>query len=264
MQTKETAGSASNHIQVDFAGLTFNLDSLLFSWAIMLFILFVAYLLSRTLKQRKIGVIQFFFEEIHEIWERQLKSQVAYNPSSFLSVVGSIFVFVLFAYWVGLLPWKIGLLLENWPLLDNGHHWHGASPVSDLNITLGIAIFSTVTYFRAGIKSSGFLSYLSPYFLLNFQKNRFSFNLIGIIEWLDLFVRPATLSLRLFANTFAGEVLIPVLTNLSSIFVFRAIFYSLITIFELLIGVLQAFIFGILTVVYISLSCSHNDSSEHK
>ncbi|MFN5539761.1 MAG: F0F1 ATP synthase subunit A [Candidatus Melainabacteria bacterium] len=250
--------SAAPHIQSKLLGLTINLDTLFFSWAVMILILLSAVLFASSLKKQNVGVGQFIFESIHDLWEGQISSQINWNPNTFVSFISSIFTFILIAYWIGLFPWKLGLFYSWWPHLDNGHPWEGSSVTSDLNITAGFAVISTLGYVLAGIASGGF-SYIAPYFGLGYHHGKISFNPVGLIEWLDLILRPLTLSLRLFANTFAGEALTVALVKLVPF-----LLPVLILGFEFCIGILQAFIFSMLTTVYIAIAVSHAPSPEDK
>jgi F-type H+-transporting ATPase subunit a len=74
---------------------------------------------------------------------------------------------------------------------------------------------------------------------------------VGVIEVISILIRPVTLSVRLFGNVFGGESL---LHNTS----YFPAFYVL----EILVGLLQAFVFTLLTAVYIGLICNHGDDHE--
>lgn len=248
------------HIQGKLWNLTVNWDTLLAAWAVMFFILLGSFILTRSLKKQGIGSGQFLLESIYDLWDGQIKAQISWHPQKFLPLIGGIFCFALIGYWFGLLPWKMGLLVHGWPHLDNGHPWEGSSPSSDVNVTAGMAIVSVLTYLIAGI-AGGKFSYIAPYLGMSFHHGKIevSFNTIltGIIEWLDLVIRPLTLALRLFANTFAGEALIITLLKISPLLI-----PVLALVFESGVGVLQAFIFAMLTTVYISIALSHAEHSD--
>ena len=74
---------------------------------------------------------------------------------------------------------------------------------------------------------------------------------VGVIEVISILIRPVTLSVRLFGNEFGGESL---LHNTS----YFPAFYVL----EILVGLLQAFVFTLLTAVYIGLICNHGDDHD--
>ncbi len=253
----------SRHIQDHLweTGLVVNWDTIYCSWGVMIFLLLGTWLITRSLKKQSIGKPQFILEAIYDIWNNQVTTQIPWKAQKFLPLVGGIFMFCLFGYWHGLLPWKIGALHPLWPYLDNGHHFEGAAPTSDINVTAGLAFVSVIAYLSAGSMSSK-LSYWAPYFGFNYHHGKWSFNplgiITGIIEWLDLILRPLTLSLRLFANTFAGEALLVELVKMIYLLIPIPIL-----IFEFGIGIIQAFIFAILTTVYIGIATSHGAEEEH-
>ncbi len=245
-------------------------DTLLEIWAIMLSILVVTVLFKHKLTSEagKMGKVQFIFESIYDIWEKQINSQIKWQGQRFIPLIGSLFVFVLIAYWFGLLPiWKFITLIPGWPILPNGEKLELLPPTNDINVTLGLALIALIAYLWAGTASSG-LSYWLPYFGFSLDPNqKIKFNPLGIItgaiEWLDLLIRPLTLSLRLFANTFAGDMLLMTVIKLSPFMV-----PVLALVFEFFVGILQAFIFAMLTTIYIATACSHSsghhDSHAHK
>ncbi|HEY9886195.1 MAG TPA: FoF1 ATP synthase subunit a [Vampirovibrionales bacterium] len=251
------SGSGVPHIQGSLfkSGLVVNWDTLFECWLVMGIILLLTWIATRSLKKQSLGKSQFICEALYELWESQVKSQITWKPTAFLPIVGAIFVFSLFGYWLGLMPWKLGLAAEWWPVLDNGHPFEGASPTSDMNITAGMAVVAIVTYLVAGSLSSGF-SYWAPYFGVEIHHGKMSMSIASIVtafvEWLDLILRPATLAIRLFANTFAGEALLVTIVKLT-VFILPIP----ILIFEFGVGVLQAFIFAMLSTVYISIATSH-------
>ncbi|MDX1918493.1 MAG: FoF1 ATP synthase subunit a [Candidatus Caenarcaniphilales bacterium] len=248
-----------HHCLFHFGGQTIHIDTILSVWGIMLAILLFSFLATRKLLKTDISPLQFVLEGIYDLWDNQIRLQTKWKPDLILSFVATIFVFVLASYFYGLLPWKIGMILPGWPQLAHGHPWEGASPLADLNITAAMALVSVLAYLLAGSLSGG-LSYWAPYFFLNYHHGKLSFNMVGPLEWLDMVIRPLTLSLRLFANTFAGEALVGAIIKLVPLFV------PIIALaFESLIGVLQAFIFAMLSTVYISIATSHAEevTEEH-
>jgi F-type H+-transporting ATPase subunit a len=95
------------------------------------------------------------------------------------------------------------------------------------------------------------------------------FIFVGIIEVISIAIRPVSLSFRLFGNIYAGETLLhtmgsvgaslPTPLNWLSLILFPLPFYFL----ELLVGLLQAFVFAMLCAVYIKLSTDHGGEAAH-
>lgn len=232
------------HITGEVFGQKVHLDTLIYSWGIMGALLISTFLMTRNLKVEGSGAKQTILETIWGLIDGLTSAQIPANKSkNYIPLIGGMFIFILFAYWMGLMPWKVGEAFSWWPALDDGHAWEGSSPAADINVTAGIALISVLTYLGAGIKVGGF-KYIKMY-------NPFG---LGIIEWLDLFVRPLTLSLRLFANTLAGEILVTSILGLVALFI-----PAFALAFELFVGVIQALVFSLLTTVYIGTAYAHGE-----
>ena len=127
------------------------------------------------------------------------------------------------------------------------------APNADLNMTIAMAVLAVVIVQIAGIASHGVGGYLkelmTPIFL-------------APIHLIGEFSRIISLSARLFGNIFGGEVLLAVIIALTSyVFVIPAIFYGL----EMFFGLIQALIFSLLTLIYISLAVAgHGGHEEHR
>ena len=240
------------HLTGQVLGQKVHLDTLVYSWSIMGALLLTSFLLTRNLKIdvgtcRGISLLkQTFLETIWGLINGLTSSQIPGNKGkNFIPLIGGIFIFTIFAYWIGLLPWKVGEIIPWWPKLDNGEAWEGSSPAADINVTAGMALISLLTYIISGIQSGG-MGYILNYF-----------KPLGFVEWLDLFVRPLTLALRLFANTIAGEVLVMSILGLVAI-----ILPAFALAFELFIGLIQAIVFSLLTTVYIGTAMAHGEHKE--
>lgn len=125
------------------------------------------------------------------------------------------------------------------------------SPTADLSVTAGLALIVLVIVHFLGIKMNTkhyFQHYFKPYPIF------FPLNLIETIA------KPVTLALRLFANIFAGEVLISTILMLSWVGIpFLAVWQG----FSIFVGAIQAFLFTILTMVYISQAAIHDEDGAH-
>jgi F-type H+-transporting ATPase subunit a len=124
-------------------------------------------------------------------------------------------------------------------------------PSTDLNFTFAIGIISFVFFQFWGFKTLG-IGYLKKFFNL---KGIMSF--VGIIEFISEIMKPIALSLRLFGNIFAGEVLIAVL-----IFLVPLVLPMPIYGFEIFVGFIQAVVFSLLTMAFLSIATTSHDE-EH-
>ena len=229
------------HLTNEIMGQKVHMDTLVYSWIIMAAILFFSFIFTRNLRIDGYGLKQTILETVWGLINGLTSSQIPGNKGKhFIPLIGGIFIFTVFAYWIGLMPWKIGETFSFWPRLDNSEHWEGSSPAADINVTAGMALISLLTYIAAGVKNGGWG------YILNYFKP------LGFVEWLDMFVRPLTLSLRLFANTIAGEVLVASILGLVAL-----VLPMFALAFELFIGLIQALVFSLLTTVYIGTAISH-------
>ena len=120
---------------------------------------------------------------------------------------------------------------------------------SDLNMTLAIALISVIFIQVITVKTIGPKHYLKKFF--NFSSPIMAF--VGILELISEFVKIVSFSFRLFGNVFAGDVLLIVMHNLVP-YIAPVPFLGM----ELFAGMIQAFIFMMLTLMFIKLSASHD------
>jgi F-type H+-transporting ATPase subunit a len=213
---------------------------------------------------QKYGIKQHIAESIYNFIKWLTTNNIGKRGDKYIFFVGSIFIFILVNYYAGLLPWKMGSLFEWWPQMPShgehgghGHPWHGASPCADINVTAGMAVLVIIAYFMSGTAVAGF-KYIQMFLPINITKHGIKLNLMCLIEIMDLAVRPLTLSLRLFANTLAGETLLASFISMVALVLPVAILG-----FEMAVGVLQSFIFTILTAVYIGSAVQHAEHLLH-
>lgn len=163
----------------------------------------------------------------------------------------TMFFFIITQYYLGILPFVGPITINGTPLFRGF--------AADLNTTFGLAIITLITMQIYAIRAHGFVGNVKR-FLKNPIKNPAG-AFEGILEIIADFSRTVALSLRLFGNVFAGEVLLVMVAFLTSYFSVVALppFY----IFELFIGAIQAYIFFMLTTVFISLGLVSHDSHDH-
>jgi len=160
-------------------------------------------------------------------------------------LLGSLFIYILLLNWFGLLPGVGSVLVK----VKEGSQF-GMVPflrgnTSDLNTTLALAIlaFTTIQYY--GIKELGIKGYFSKFINLSQPITLFT----GVLEIISEFSRIVSFAFRLFGNIFAGEVIISIIAFLIPIL---ASFPFLLL--EIFIGFIQAFVFSMLTAVFINLA----------
>lgn len=214
-----------HQLVIDIAGqkFYFNIETILMTW-----IVFAVLLLFGMLAVRKRDFIPRRFQIIGEMIVGQLyqltedaldrKQAEKYGP-----MVCTLFLFMLLSNWLGIIP-------------------HLGEPTKDYNTPLALGLMGFVIAHYAGIKSKGFKAYASEYFQPMFFM--MPLNLIGELA------KIVSISFRLFGNVMGGSIIILVVSHLT---------YSLLlppllnAFFGLFVGTIQAFVFTMLTVVYISV-----------
>ncbi len=171
------------------------------------------------------------------------------KAEQYLPLVFTVFIFVLCSNWLGLVPGVSSIVVhegaETVPLLR--------SPGSDLNFTLALALI-VVTFVNAfGVAAVGLRSRLAVFF--NF-KGPIEF-FVGILELVSEFAKIISFSFRLFGNIFAGEVLLAIMAFLMPYLAPLPFMFL-----EIFVGFIQAFIFGMLTLVFVTIAVSHGEDSE--
>jgi F-type H+-transporting ATPase subunit a len=165
----------------------------------------------------------------------------------YFPLIATIFLFILTSNLLGIFPGVGSFILEH------GHQETPLfrSPAADLNFTLAFAVISVLVTNIIGMTAIGAFKHLGKYF--NF-KDPISF-FIGILELVSEAAKIISLSFRLFGNVFAGEVLLTIISFLAP-YIIPLPFMML----ELFVGMIQAFIFAMITLVSISL---HTATHEH-
>lgn len=166
----------------------------------------------------------------------------------FVPLIIGIFLFVLTANWIGLLP-GVGTI--------EYHHVPIIRPASaDLNFTLGLALVSFVTFIGFAIRANGVRGYLKELLIAD---PKYMSPLMAPIHIISELSRLISLSMRLFGNVFAGEVLLATMLALTFAVV-PALFLGL----ELVFGFVQALVFALLTMTYIILGIAeHHEGGGH-
>ena len=166
----------------------------------------------------------------------------------YVPVFAAFFLLILFSNWSGLVP----------PI---GRVEFLRAPTSDVNVTIGLALVSFGIFEFEGFRRLGARRYLAKFFPLYEFRNGIGAGLIamfvGLVELMLDFVRPLTLSMRLFGNIYGGEVALGVITALTI-----ALLPVLLLSLEFMLNLIQALIFSILSLMYIVLAIESHDHEE--
>lgn len=204
-----------------WAGLKFDLRIIAMTWVVMAIIIMLVWFASRKL-ERIPKRWQCLLEITVEFINNTVIDSLGIHGVRYSYFFGSLFLFILFSNMLGLVPGFV-------------------SPTRDVSVTLGLSVLVVIWMQYIGVKENGLKGHLKHFFTPNF----FFFPL----HLLELFTRPLTLALRLFGNIYAGEILIEKLTE-----TFHIIIPSLWLLMSVVIGIIQAYIFTILSVAYTGVS----------
>lgn len=222
-------------------------NSIVTTWVIGAIIIVLAVALTRGLRPVP-NPVQNAVEWIYESLANFVVSLGGPAARRYAPLFIALFIFIVLSNWSGAIPF-FGRV-----------EWLRA-PTSDLNVTAGLAIVSFLVFQVEGIRALGVRRYLGKYFNLSGFRHGPIDGIIdlyvGLIEIPIEFFKPLTLSLRLFGNVWGGEVMLSVMTALL-LAVLPLPFLGL----ELFIGLIQAFIFAILTLMFTLLALTPHEEGE--
>lgn len=175
--------------------------------------------------------IQSVLELVIEAFESLLEDIIGEEGKKYLPMIATIGLFILICNLLGLVP---GLM----------------APTSKLNVTVGCALVVFVYYHWQGIKSQGLLKYLKHFT----GPIPFLAPLMLPIEIISHFSRPVSLSIRLFGNIFAEELLILIMASIIPFFL--PLPFMAVAIFT---SIIQAFVFVLLACIYIAGAVAHEE-----
>lgn len=224
-------------------------STILTMWIVGGALLIGAFALGR-LRKMVPGRIQNFSEWAYESIRNFGMSIGGPEAAPYIPIFAAFFLLILISNWSGLVPpiGKVEFL---------------RAPTSDVNITIGLALTSFVIFEFEGFRKLGVRGYLGKFFPFYEFKNGIGAGAIamfvGLIELMLEFVKPITLSMRLFGNIYAGEVAIGVITSLTIVFVPVALL-----LLEGMLNLIQAVIFSVLSLVFILTAIeSHHGEEGH-
>ncbi len=224
-------------------------NSILYGWISLLLIAIVLIYVRHKAKLKPIGGlvqfieigVSFITDFVHSSFDDPNLGK-KYSP-----YFVTLFFFILFNNWLGLLPIVgEGIVSNGYPLFRPF--------TGDLNATFGMALITMIVVYASSIKESGGFRNYIMHFFVGSPKNPL-FLIIGFLEMLTDLTRVISLSLRLFLNVAIGEIVIAVFSYLGH---FLAPVSALpFTLIELFIGALQAYIFTVLSSMYLAIAVNH-------
>jgi F-type H+-transporting ATPase subunit a len=247
------------HVEKQFLGMTFNMDTI---WATLIAGTIVLVLgfwarskLTKDAEDHVPSKIQILWEAIVGEVNSQVEDNLGRVHPYVAPLAISIFFFILIANWLELIPSEVN---------DETGHLLSA-PTADTNLTYALAAVTIVSVWIFGIRQRGPKNYFKHFIGMSIfpEKKaidvpvRVVFTFLNVLEEL---VKPITLALRLFGNIFAGGIMLALIGLLPA-----AVLWAPNLIwkgFDMFIGLIQAFIFALLTVIYFSMAGAGHDDHE--
>jgi F-type H+-transporting ATPase subunit a len=222
-------------------------STILTMWIVMVIVLVGAILMARG--RRLIpGRGQNLFEAFYEGLGDFGLGLAGPTAKPYIPLFAAFFLLILFCNWIGLIP-PVGRIEEL------------RAPSSDVNITIGLALVAWVIFEAEGFRRLGFRGYAGKFFPFYEFRHGIGAGVIalfvGLVELMLEFVKPVTLSMRLFGNIYGGEVALGVMTSLTIAFVPVALVGL-----EVMLNAIQALIFSVLTLMFIVLAIESHHGEE--
>ncbi len=266
-EAKEESGLPAEAGRINLGPLVIT-NSMLVTVIVALGLILFAQLATRNMQAVPAGLQNFaewMIEGLYNFLESILGHSLIKQSFWFF---GSLFLFIMFTNWFGLIP---GVGTIGWGH-EVGGHFHMETPLlrggnADLNATTALSLIFFVLWIYWAVKANGVVGLLKHIFVSPSKLGGFMglfigaiFLFVGAVEVISIVFRPVSLSFRLFGNVFAGENILEALMKIHPIIgIFAPLpFYFL----ELLVGIVQALVFTLLTAVFTALICSHDHSHD--
>jgi F-type H+-transporting ATPase subunit a len=243
-------------------------NSMVVTWVVALGLIVFAQIATRNIKEVPEGAQnrwEWIVESLHNFLEGIIGHKLVQKTFWFFA---SIFIFILAANWCGLIP-GIGTIGYG---VQGEHGFEVTKPVfrganADLNMTLAMAMIFFLCWIVWALQANGIVGFFKHLFAPKGSSTGalrllliVVFFAVGFLEIFSILFRPVSLSFRLYGNTFAGENMLEAMSTLipNLGWLLQIPFYFM----ELLVGVIQALVFMLLTAVFTMLIMPHEEGHE--
>ena len=222
-----------HHHTAQIGGLTFNVDTIWSSVVAGVIVLGAGLYMARRATSGRPSKLQLLWETIVDAVQKQVEAMMGPVAPFVVPLAVTLFTFILIANWLELIP------TQGWL----------TSPSADINMTLALALLVVVWVHVAHIRQKGLRPYLSHY--------ASPYPALIPLTVLEEIVKPFTLALRLFGNIFAGGIMLAIIGLIPAWLLWLP--NSLWKGFDMAIGVIQAFIFALLTILYFGFALGEEE-----
>ena len=238
-ESGESEIEIGHHVTVEVFGLTFNADTI---WTTVLagaIVLGLGFWMRSKVTSGVPSKIQIFWELITQTVTEQVEQSLGKVNPFVMPLAIALFTFILAANWLHLIP--------------SGHDPHFLpAPTADVNLTYALGLLVIVGVHVFSIRQRGFRKYAKHYFE--------PYPVLFPINLIEELVKPFTLALRLFGNIFSGAIMVSLIALFPAWILWgpNVIWKS----FDLFVGLIQAFIFALLTILYFGMAAAHDTAED--
>lgn len=246
-ESGESEIEIGHHVTVEFLGLTFNADTI---WTTVLagaIVIGLGFWMRAKITSEVPSKIQIMWELITETVTEQVEQSLGKVNPFVVPLAISLFTFILAANWLHLIPSG-----------DDPHLL--PAPTADVNLTYALGLLVIVGVHVFSIRQRGIKKYVKHYFE--------PYAVLFPINLIEEIVKPFTLALRLFGNIFSGAIMVSLIGLFPAWILWGP--NALWKAFDLFVGLIQAFIFALLTILYFGMAAAHDtaedaeDAAEHE
>lgn len=219
----------------------FQIDTIASTWVVILLISIAAWYINRMLQKEK-HPVRYLVLQYVGTFKDLFKQSLHYAPAEHVAFIASLFTFIFLCNTAALIPWV-------------------EEPTKDLNTTFALGLISFLYVHGNSIKVNGFFTYIKHYFQ--------PFAIMMPLHVVGTLSSILSLSFRLFGNIFGGYIITTLYQSLMNSHVALQIFglasglnLGMSLIFGICEGFIQAFVFSVLTLTYLSLEIAHDEEGE--
>ncbi|HUR07645.1 MAG TPA: F0F1 ATP synthase subunit A [Nonomuraea sp.] len=227
-----------HHHKLNIGGVSVHIDTIATTILAGAIVIALGLWLARTVTSGVPSKIQLLWESVVGWVEGEVNNAMGKQSPFVVPLAVGLFFFILMCNWVALLP----------------SHEYLPPATSDVNLTYSMALVVIIWVHINGIRKKGSKAYFS-----HFVQPYKALMPLNVIEEI---VKPFTLALRLFGNIFSGGIMIA-LIGLMPVYFLPPVFNALWKVFDMGIGLIQAFIFALLTILYFGMASAGHGDHDH-
>ncbi|HLL09302.1 MAG TPA: F0F1 ATP synthase subunit A [Nocardioidaceae bacterium] len=228
-----------HHVTVEFLGFTLNADTIWSTAIAGMIVIGLGFWMRSKITSGVPSKIQVIWEALIGAVTRQVEASLGHINPFVVPLAVALFAFILIANWLHAIPSG-----------DDPHYL--PAPTADVNLTYALGLLVIVGVHVFSIQRRGLKGYIKHYFQ--------PYPILFPINLLEELVKPFTLALRLFGNIFSGGILVT-LIGLFPLWILwgpNAVW----KLFDMFVGLIQAFIFALLTILYFGMAGERHDEEE--